>query len=88
MDSEQGWTGRKDRHPVIVDAVVLRTDGSKIPVTLTDFSDKGCCIQAENDFHIGERLRIAIPRMGHVRAQVRWVKPDSAGAKFVVETDF
>ena len=88
MHNEHDWTDRKDRHPVTVDAVVLRADGSKIPATLTDFSDEGCCIPAENDFHVGEKLRIAIPRMGHVRAQVRWAEPDSAGAKFVVETDF
>jgi hypothetical protein len=88
MHSEHQWTKRKDRYPVIVDAVVHRLDGSKIPATLTDFSDDGCCIKADNDFRIGERLRIAIPRMGHVRAQVRWALPDSAGAKFVVETDF
>jgi hypothetical protein len=88
MHIKHEWAKRKDRHPVTVDAVVHRLDGSKLPVTLTDFSDDGCRIEAENDFRIGERLRIAIPRMGHVRVQVRWSLPDSAGAKFVVETDF
>jgi hypothetical protein len=81
-------TRRKDRHPVAVDAEIHRTDGSKLSATLTDFSDDGCCIEGTNDFRIGERLRIAIPRMGQVRAQVRWSLPTSAGAKFVVESDF
>jgi len=83
-----GWTGRKDRHPVAVDAVVHRADGSKSPVKLTNFSDEGCRIEADNEFRIGERLQIAIPRMGQVKAQVRWALPGSAGAKFLVESDF
>ena len=84
----QGWVGRKDRHPVEVDAIVHRSDGSKTPVRLTNFSDEGCRIQAEDEFRIGERLQIAIPRMGRVKAQVRWSLPGSAGAKFLAESDF
>ena len=83
-----GWVGRKDRHPVEIDAVVHRSDGSKAPVKLTNFSDEGCRIEAENEFRIGERLQIAIPRMGQVKAQVRWALPGSAGAKFLAESDF
>ena len=88
MERMQGWIGRKDRHPVVVDAVVHRTDGSKLPVRLTNFSDDGCRIEAEADFRIGERLQIAIPRMGQVKAQVRWALTGNAGAKFLAETDF
>jgi hypothetical protein len=55
---------------------------------LTNFSDNGCRIEAEADFRIGERLQIAIPRMGHVKAQVRWALTGSAGAKFLAESDF
>ena len=88
MDRTQGWVGRKDRHLTAVDAVVHRTDGSKSPVRLTNFSDDGCRIEAEGDFRIGERLQIAIPRMGQVKAQVRWSLPGSAGARFLAESDF
>ena len=35
-----------------------------------------------------ERLEIAIPRMGQVKAQVRWALPGTAGAKFLAESDF
>ena len=81
------WVGRKDRHPVGIDAVVHRTDGSKSPVKLTNFSDEGCRIEAAEDFRIGERLQIDLPRMGQVKAQVRWSLPGSAGAKFLAESD-
>jgi len=88
MERVPGWVGRKDRHPAAVDAVVHRTDGSKSPVQLTNFSDEGCRIEAKADFSIGERLQIAIPRMGHVKAQIRWALAGTAGAKFLAESDF
>jgi hypothetical protein len=84
----QGWIGRKDRDCVVVDAVVHRTDGSKSPVRLTNFSNEGCRIQSDTDFRIGERLAIAIPRMGHVKAQIRWALDGDAGAQFLIEGDF
>jgi hypothetical protein len=88
MERMQGLVGRKDRHPVAVDAVVHRADGSKLPASLTNFSDNGCRIESDAEFRIGERLQIAIPRMGQVKAQVRWVVAGSAGAKFLAESDF
>jgi hypothetical protein len=88
MDRLQGWIGRRDRHPVEIDAVVHRTDGTKSAVKLSNFSEDGCRIEAEEAFGIGERLQIAIPRMGKVKAQVRWAIPGSVGARFLVESDF
>jgi len=57
-------------------------------VTLSNLSDQGCRIEGHNDLRIGERLSIAIPRMGQMKAQVRWALSDSAGAKFIAESDF
>lgn len=88
MRRMQGWVGRRDRHEVAIDAVVHCTDGSKEPVKLINFSEEGCRIESEHDFRIGERLQIAIPRMGKVKAQVRWALPGSAGAQFLAESDF
>jgi hypothetical protein len=88
MARVQGWANRKDRHPVSIDAIVHRTDGSKTQAKLTNFSDDGCRIEAAEEFRIGERVQIAIPRMGQVKAQVRWSSPGSAGAKFLIESDF
>jgi hypothetical protein len=83
-----GWIGRKDRLPVEIDAVVQRTDGSKVPVRVTNFSDQGCRIDTESDLRIGERVQIAMPRMGRMRAQVRWALPGSAGTRFLTDSDF
>jgi len=35
-----------------------------------------------------KRLAIAIPRMGQMKAQVRWALPGKAGARFLAESDF
>jgi hypothetical protein len=82
------WIGRKDRHPVAVDAIVRRADGSTVAVKVTNCSDEGCCLESGDDFLIGERLDIAIPRMGQLKAQVRWALPGSAGARFFAEGEF
>jgi hypothetical protein len=88
MQRGVGKAGRRDRHPVEIDAVLHRTDGSKSPVRLTNFSDQGCRIESDEKLRVGERLAIAIPRMGQVKAQVRWSAVGSAGARFVAESDF
>jgi hypothetical protein len=87
MSRVQGWTGRKDRRPVEVDAVLQRSDGTKAAVRLVNFSGEGCRIEAATDLQIGERVQIAIPRMGQMKAQVRWALLGSAGAKFLAESD-
>jgi hypothetical protein len=88
MHRVHDWVGRKDRHPVAVDAIVQRADGSTSPVKLTNCSDDGCRLESDEDFMIGERLQIAIPRMGQLHAQVRWALPGSAGARFLAESEF
>ena len=81
------WVGRRDRHPVAVDAIVQRADGSTSAVKLTNCSNDGCRLASEEQFIIGERLQIAIPRMGQLSAQVRWALPGSAGARFLAERE-
>jgi PilZ domain len=88
MQRMNGWAPRKDRFPVEIDAVVLRPDGSKLAVRLTDFSDQGCRVETDDEFSIGEKLQIAVSRMGNVKAQVRWVQPGSVGTRFLTESDF
>ena len=88
MFSKHEFGGRKDRYPVEIDAVVHRDDGRKVPVRLSNFSDQGCRVETDESFHIGERLQIAVPRMGNVKAQVRWALPGAAGTRFLTESDF
>lgn len=79
---------RRVRFQVEIEAFVYRTDGSKLPARVSNVSDHGCRIETEHSFHIGERLHIAVPRMGNLRAQVRWALPGAAGTRFLTESDF
>ena len=83
MQRGQGWVGRKDRNHVNVEALVLRDDGAQLKVKLTNVSDEGCRIESDEMFRIGERISIGLPRMGNVRAQIRWALPGSAGTQFL-----
>jgi hypothetical protein len=88
MQDGQEKSGRKARHDVEVEAVAYRSDGTKASVRLSNLSNGGCRINSDREFHVGERLQIAMPRMGFVRAQVRWAAAGRAGAKFLIESDF
>jgi hypothetical protein len=83
----ESWIGRKDRHSVVIEAVVYRDDGSKMNVKLANVSDEGCRVEGVENLGIGERIRIAISRMGEVKAQVRWSFGESAGARFSNDCD-
>lgn len=87
MRRMHGWVGRKDRNSVEIDAVVHRDDGSEAAVKLSDLTEEGCRMEAEHNFRIGERVAIAVPRLGQLRAQVRWALPGSAGARFLADSE-
>lgn len=87
MPHARGPANRKVRYPVDIEAVVYRADGGRLPVTLSDFSDSGCRILSHAEFHVGERLKIGVPRMGNVKAQVRWLSPGAVGTRFLTESD-
>jgi hypothetical protein len=38
-------------------------------------------------FRVGEKLQIAVERMGNVKAQVRWTTPGCTGTRFLIESD-
>ena len=82
------WVKRKIRYPVEIDAVIFRMDGKKSCVKLTDLSDQGCKIHLLSELDVHERVQIAIPRMGMIKAKIRWVAGQTAGASFIIEADF
>ena len=87
MQRMQGWIGRKDRFPVAMDAIVHRADGASVMVRLTDFSEEGCRLEGDEVFQIGEHVRIDVPRLGLVKAQIRWALAGSAGTRFFNEAE-
>jgi hypothetical protein len=88
MQRTQELARRRDRFPVEIEAVVHRNDGSRFPVKVSNFSDQGCRIDTAEPVRVGERLQIAVPRMGNMKAQVRWALPGAAGTRFLTDSDF
>ncbi len=80
-----GWVSRNDRRDARIEAAVHRSNGGKVAVTLTNLSYEGCRIESYETFRIGERLRIAVPRVGTIDAHVRWALDGAAGAQFSSE---
>lgn len=80
-----GWIKRNERRDVDVPALAYLTDGSSIEVRLTNISYEGCQIEAEATLPIGERLKLALPRLGEISMQVRWALDGKAGARFLLE---
>ena len=77
MDKER--PKRRARHPVRLDAVAIRADGSRTRAIVTDLSFDGCCMIGR--FRVGERLTMTISGIGNVLADVRWAAMSRAGAR-------
>jgi hypothetical protein len=58
-------------------------DGTTGDVEVTEFSYLGCQLTSEHEFVKGETVRLFLPQ-GQVHAQIRWVRPGKAGAKFLM----
>ena len=79
---QPGWTPRNDRRAVDLNAFVHRDDGPPLPVTVTDLTEQGCRLSSEQTLSIGEQIRVEIPHIGYLNAQVRWAMDGEAGARF------
>ncbi len=75
------WRGRRLRHGVALEARIVRRTGEAITTRVVDFSLDGCKLDAE--FGIGERIEVAIKRVGVFAAVVRWSLHGQSGARFL-----
>ena len=74
---------KRNRKPMSLTGVAYRADGSWMRVHMTDLSYDGCKLLTDDLLNIGETLRLVMPRMQHMNAQVRWVKDQQAGIRFL-----
>jgi hypothetical protein len=63
-------------------AFVHRGEGPPLSVMVTDLTEQGCRITAGETLLIGEQIRLEIPRLGYLNAQIRWSFEGQAGARF------
>ena len=85
MQHGQGWIPRLERVEIAIDAVIHRSDDSKVAVRLVNMSFDGCEIDSFDRFEVGERVRIQIGGQGFIEAEMRSVSTGRCGARFLCE---
>ena len=80
MDSLH-YKARPARNPVSLTALVTRGSGGSQDVPVDDLSLDGCRVSGH--FRIGDTVKLKLPRIGELDAQVRWATPGRAGLRFV-----
>ena len=82
MTDISGYEPRAFRIGIDHSAVLVRADGAESPVTITNVSQSGFCMKAEDVPAAGERVIIR-GEAGDVPAEVRWARGRDAGGVFV-----
>jgi hypothetical protein len=77
---------RDPRHPVALPAFALLDDGTTIDLTILDLSYDGCRVEVPVAFLPNTRLKLSVPRLGKLEAEVRWCDGKIAGLCFSSET--
>lgn len=76
---------RQGRRDTDLPALAYRHDGSQLCARLSNIGYDGCELSSEESFSIGGRIRLTVPKLGEIHAEVRWVRSDlnKAGALFL-----
>lgn len=84
MDREtRDFARRGQRRPATLSAAVDWADGTSGRALVTNVSYTGCRMIADKALAKGETVRLTLPALGRVFAQVRWVRDDTAGVRFI-----
>jgi PilZ domain len=84
MDRKIGeWVRRGPRRCSELNASAEWGDGTCASVVVSEISYTGCRISADQQFVKGETVRLFLPELGQVHAQIRWSRAGIAGAKFL-----
>ena len=78
-----GHVSRKPRVSVAHKAILVMSDGSEHPVTITDVSSGGFRLSTEETMPIGEHVFLRVERYGDFPAQIRWALGGEAGGVFL-----
>ena len=80
---EPGQIKRGPRVATDLKAMLLRPDGTEIPVIISDISKDGFKLSSEAQLMIGERVDLCMPKTGDVPVQIRWALGGEAGGVFL-----
>lgn len=73
---------RRERRPVSLRGIAIRSDGSTVEIYLLDLSYEGCGIETPVKLEAGEAVKLSVLRRGAIDAHVRWYKDGRAGLIF------
>ena len=78
-----GEISRAARVSVSHDALLVLSDGSEQPVTITDVSSGGFHLVTAGTVPIGDHVFLRVARYGDFPAQIRWALAGEAGGVFL-----
>lgn len=74
---------RDPRQKVNLVAVIRHPGSEPFRALVTELSYEGCQAIPEQSLCVGETVAIVVPRMGEIKAQVRWTAGDKVGFYFL-----
>ena len=80
------WVRRGHRNRASITGTAYRSDETVTRVHVINLSYDGCHLITEEELDIGETILLELPRMQKTQAQVRWVKDQQAGVRFLQGT--
>jgi len=78
-----GYDSRgEDRYDVHLEADLRGNPGEASPVRITNLSSRGCRFASARKSPLGSLITIAVGRIGHLEAEVKWRAGDTYGVRF------
>lgn len=85
FENLRSFDDRAPRRDVEFGAFAARIDGSETLITVSNLSYEGCLLRSGDSFRNGEQVKLNLPRLGQIQAEIRWSAGDRAGARFIVD---
>lgn len=77
-----GLPSRPRRRAVHLSGIAILNDRQTVEVTVVDLTYDGCCIEAADTLTAGQLIKLSVPGLGAIDAQVRWSKGSKFGLAF------
>ena len=79
------FAARESRRPVSMRGIAMSPNGGSrdSDIIMADISYAGCQFRSDDSFEPGEQVELRMFRRGLIHAEVRWVRDDRVGARFL-----
>ena len=78
------WFSTSARRNLSLTGICYRADGANLRVLVSNLSYEGCNLLCGQRLIVGEMVKVAVPGLSTVEAQVRWTADEKAGLSFLV----